>query len=108
MEQEAQFNKGEITAIRGSVVDARFPAGLPGLNHLLFVKEPDVKIEVFSQLSKDTVRGIAFTPTLMLSRGSPIYDTGKTVSVPVGPGVLGRIFDVFGKPIDSKGPVDAA
>ena len=102
------MNKGEITAIRGSVVDARFPAGLPGLNHLLLTENPDVKIEVFSQLSRDVVRGIAFTPTSMLFRGCPVYDSGKSVSVPVGPGILGRVFDVFGEPIDGKGPVKAA
>jgi F-type H+-transporting ATPase subunit beta len=107
MGQQERLNKGEILAVRGSVVDARFPALLPGLSHLLITDNPPVRMEVFSQISRDMVRGIAFTPTSMLFRGCPVYDTGRSVSVPVGPGVLGRAFDVFGDPIDGKGAVAA-
>ncbi len=52
-------------------------------------------------LSPDTVRCIALTPTQGLSRGAAVYDSGQTLTVPVGRGVLGRIFNVFGEPIDN-------
>lgn len=102
----SQLNQGEVVSIRGSVIDARFPKHLPGINNLLKAGE-GVMIEVLIHLSPEMVRGIAFTPTQGLARGAPIIDTGQPLRVPVGEKMLGRVFNVFGQPIDHKGDVEA-
>ncbi|GAI58463.1 unnamed protein product, partial [marine sediment metagenome] len=87
-----KINRGQIRAIRGSVVDAFFPQLLPKINHQL--KSGEAIIEVTLHLDATTVRGIALTPTQGLKRGDEIVDTGHPLQVPVGPGLLGRIFNV--------------
>jgi F-type H+-transporting ATPase subunit beta len=101
-----QANMGEVVSIRGSVIDARFQIRLPEINNLLEA-EDGVLVEVLIHLSPDTIRGIAFTSTQGLARGSTIIDTGQPLKVPVGEKLLGRIFNVFGLPIDHKGAVEA-
>ena len=60
-------------------------------------------IEVSDHLAADTVRGIALTPTQGLARGDPVHDCGGSLTVPVGPELLGRMINVFGQTID-EGP----
>lgn len=102
----SQLNRGEVTSVRGSVIDARFRDHLPPINNLLRAGE-GVMIEVLIHLSPEVIRGIAFTSTQGLSRGAEIVDTGHPLNVPVGEKLLGRVFDVFGVPIDHKGEIDA-
>jgi len=92
------MNRGQIRAIRGSVVDAFFPQFLPKINYQL--KSGEAIIEVTLHLYATTVRGIALTPTQGLKRGDEIIDMGHPLQVPVGSGLLGRMFNVFGEPID--------
>ncbi len=101
-----QTNRGEVISIRGSVIDARFQSRLPEINNLLKTEE-GVLVEVLTHLDPETIRGIAFTPTQGLARGAPVIDTGQPLKVPVGEKLLGRVFDVFGLPIDHKGAVEA-
>jgi len=97
---------GRVVSIRGSVVDVQFKGRLPLLNTILRTgKENSVALEVQSQLEGGRVRCIALTPTEGLSRGLPVTDTGAPLKAPVGEAVLSRMFDVFGQPIDRKGPV---
>ena len=93
-----KINRGQIRAIRGSVVDAFFPQFLPKINYQL--KSGEAIIEVTLHLDATTVRGIALTPTQGLKRGDEIIDMGHPLQVPVGSGLLGRMFNVFGEPID--------
>ena len=93
-----KINKGQIRAIRGSVVDAFFPQFLPKINYQL--KSGEAIIEVTLHLDANTVRGIALTPTQGLKRGDEIIDMGHPLQVPVGRGLLGRMFNVFGETID--------
>lgn len=99
-------NEGTVTAVRGSVVDACFPCRIPPLFDLLESGDGHkAVIEVVTHLSSDTVRGIALTSTQGLARDDPIVDTGRSLAVPVGERVLGRMFNVFGETIDRKGLV---
>ena len=101
-------NKGTVVAVRGSVVDARFPYHLPGINNQLITGEDgDVVIEVVYHLSSEMIRGIALTPTQGLACGIPLIDTGGTIKVPVGDQILGRMFNVFGETIDRKDSIEA-
>jgi len=98
---------GIVEAVRGSVVDAHFPDRLPSIFQVLKAGEQgQVIVEVISHLDAHTIRGIALTPTRGLSRGSAVINTGQPLKAPVGAAVLGRMFDVFGKAIDGKGPME--
>ena len=93
--------------MRGSVVDAKFPQGLPQLHSILRAGEQQqAVIEVVAHLTEEQVRGIALTATRGLARGSLIIDTGQSLHVPVGKPILGRVFNVFGEPIDNKGEIN--
>jgi F-type H+/Na+-transporting ATPase subunit beta len=97
-------DRGAVVSVRGGVVDVRFPAGVPALaNQLMAGEQQNFVLEVASHLAIDTVRCIAFSPTQGLARGDPVIDTGSPIYVPVGERVLGRMINVFGKPIDRKG-----
>jgi F-type H+-transporting ATPase subunit beta len=103
MDREEKHH-GIVTSVRGGVVDARFPFELPRVNNLLLAGESgQIIIEVALHLNSRSVRGIALTPTQGLSRGSSVLDTGEPLRAPVGGQIRGRVFNVFGEPIDRKG-----
>jgi len=103
--------EGWITAIRGPVVDVRFPRGhLPALKQALLVPREegdDLVLEVAQHLGDSEVRAIAMDSTDGLRRGDKVLDTGGPITVPVGPETLGRMFDLVGNPIDEQPPPEA-
>jgi F-type H+-transporting ATPase subunit beta len=103
--QLIQNSQGEVISVRGSVVDSRFQVRLPRIHNLL--KAGNSMIEVLIHLDPETVRGIALTSVQGLARGSLVIDTGRPITVPVGESLLGRVFNVFGMPIDYKGEIEA-
>ena len=104
---QATANQGTVVAVRGSVVDVRFPELLPELYSLLKAGDKEqVAVEVVTYLSSEVVRGIALTPTQGLARGAIVINTGHPLQVPVGERILGRVFNVFGEPIDKQALVE--
>ena len=104
-EQESTHvgNSGTVVSVRGSVVDVRFPTKLPLVHSLLSAGDGGhIAIEVQTHLNAQVVRGVALTPTQGLARSSLVLDTGQPVRVPVSKDLLGRVFNVFGEPIDRK------
>ncbi|HLP03735.1 MAG TPA: F0F1 ATP synthase subunit beta [Opitutaceae bacterium] len=106
------MNKGKITQVIGAVVDVQFPAGsVPPILQALQVdirlqgKTSRLVLEVQQHLGEGVVRSVAMSSTEGLVRGAEVLDTGAPISVPVGAGVLGRIFNVIGEPVDNRGPV---
>jgi F-type H+-transporting ATPase subunit beta len=103
---------GRVIQITGPVVDIVFPAGqLPAIfNAVEILREGQDTLvcEVQQHLGNNWVRSVAMTTTDGLARGAHVVDTGAAITVPVGEATLGRVFDVLGRPIDGKGPVDAA
>ncbi len=95
-------NLGSVVSVRGSVVDVQFDANLPAIYSLLYAQEGEIAIEVLAQLDTHRVRGIALTPTQGLARGMMVKDTGGPLMAPVGKGILSRMFNVFGEPIDRQ------
>lgn len=94
-------NKGYISRIRGSVIEAVFLADLPSINNKLVAGECDEFVfEVNSHVDDKTVRAIALTFTAGLSRGDAITDAKAPIMIPVGTEILGKIFDVFGNQLD--------
>src|SRR6266536_5134693 len=102
---------GRVVQITGPVVDIEFPAGrLPAINNAVEIDregQDSLVCEVQQHLGNNWVRSVAMTTTDGLARGIEARDTGHPISVPVGEATLGRVFDVLGRPIDNKGPVDA-
>jgi F-type H+-transporting ATPase subunit beta len=98
---------GKLVQVMGAVVDVQFDGNLPPiLNALTLDNEgKTLVLEVAQHLGENTVRAIAMDSTEGLVRGQAVTDTGKPISVPVGPGTLGRILNVIGEPIDERGPV---
>ena len=105
-------NVGKIVQVIGPVVDVEFSDGhLPSLLNALTVdytvngKPTQLTLEVQQHLGEGWVRAVAMSLAEGLKRGNEVKDTGAPISVPVGEGVLGRIFNVLGNPTDEKGPV---
>ena len=95
--------RGKIIQIIGPVIDAEFSEGLPKIYDALRIvrKNGDIlTLEVAQQLGSSYVRAIAMGSTDGLSRGMEVEALGSPISVPVGPKVLGRMFDTLGKAID--------
>ena len=98
---------GKVVQVIGAVVDVKFDKDLP---EILTALECDnnglrVVLEVAQHLGENTVRTIAMDTTEGLKRGDKVINTGKPITVPVGPETLGRIMNVIGEPIDQKGPL---
>ncbi|MGL4739736.1 MAG: F0F1 ATP synthase subunit beta [Sarcina sp.] len=103
-------NIGKVVQVIGPVVDIKFEAGcLPNIYNAIEIKngEKDIICEVEQHVGDDIVRTIAMESTEGLARGVEAHDTGAPISVPVGEEVLGRLFNVLGKAVDNKGPVNA-
>jgi F-type H+-transporting ATPase subunit beta len=105
----ANNNTGRVTQVLGAVIDVQFEGELPHIQNALTTKIGDrtLVLEVAQEIGERTVRCIAMDTTDGMVRGSEVTDTGAPISVPVGPGTLGRILNVIGEPIDERGPVPA-
>lgn len=97
---------GKINQVVGVVVDVEFDEGkLPAVYDALRIerKDGDILLEVSGHLSETGVRAIALGSTEGLRRGEKVINTGEPIQVPIGKDTLGRMFNVIGEPIDSKG-----
>ena len=107
------MNTGTIVKVLGPVVDVEFPDRLPGIYNALTCEykvqnEPaKLTLEVQQHLGDKWVRAISMSGTEGLKRGFRVTDSGAPISMPVGEGVMGRVFDVTGNPVDERGPVEA-
>src|SRR3954452_20599253 len=107
------MNTGNIVQVIGPVVDVEFPEGkgLPRIYNALEIEyevhgQPTkLTLEVQQHLGENWVRSIAMSSTEGLKRGMNVTDMGGPISVPVGEGTVGRVFNVTGDPVDGKGPV---
>jgi len=111
------MHKGRVLQVMGPVVDIEFERGhLPEIMNAVKIKYTpesateraiDLTVEVAVHLGDNVARCVAMSSTDGLVRGAEAIDTGGPISVPVGPGILGRIFNVLGETIDGKGEVKA-
>ncbi|HEV2368557.1 MAG TPA: F0F1 ATP synthase subunit beta, partial [Acidimicrobiales bacterium] len=99
--------EGRVMAIAGPVVDVEFPTdSLPEINHAVQMdielegQTTTVTAEVAQQIGEGRVRCVCLKPTDGLRRGTPVRNTGRGITVPVGDGVLGHVFNVIGEPLD--------
>jgi F-type H+-transporting ATPase subunit beta len=103
-------NVGRVEEIQGVVIEAVFPDELPEINSAITIDRGEdglLVCEVQQHLGDDRVRAVAMDSTDGIARGAEVLDTGGPITVPVGPGTLGRIFNLLGEPIDLGDPVTA-
>ncbi|MEI6358188.1 MAG: F0F1 ATP synthase subunit beta, partial [Verrucomicrobiota bacterium] len=108
------MSKGKIVQIIGPVVDVEFSGSLPAIYNALTIDftppggaATKLTLEVQQHLGGNWVRAVAMSTTEGLKRGQEVLDLGAPISMPVGEGVMGRVFDVTGQPVDERGPVKA-
>ena len=107
--------QGTIVQCIGAVIDVEFPReAMPKIYDALTLAdtgsslaESGLTLEVEQQLGDGIVRCIALGSSDGLRRGMKVASTGAPISVPVGPGTIGRIMDVLGRPIDEAGPIQS-
>lgn len=107
---ENDQNRGKIRQVIGPTVDIEFPAEkLPRILNAIKIqdekKKIDLTVEVAMHLGDNMVRCVALASTDGLVRGMTAVDTGGSITVPVGPQTLGRLFNLLGEPIDELGPI---
>jgi F-type H+/Na+-transporting ATPase subunit beta len=114
MATSTKGNIGRITQVIGSTFDAEFDeAKIPAIYNAVKVEINSGGIkqmltgEISKHLGGGRVRCVALGSTDGLRRGQDCVDTGAPVSVPVGEGALGRVFNMLGEPVDGRGPVNA-
>ncbi|MDP3787909.1 MAG: F0F1 ATP synthase subunit beta [Candidatus Chromulinivorax sp.] len=115
-QSRSMLSCGKIVKISGTILDIKFPQSkAPQIYNELVIEIPSLdnisekkvaRLEVALQLGDDVVRAIAIENVYGISRNLPVYDTGKPICAPVGPEVLGRMFNVLGDPIDGLPPVN--
>ena len=100
---------GRVTQVIGAVVDVKFDGHLPEILNALETENRGSRLvlEVAQHLGESSVRCVAMDTSEGLVRGQDVTDTGAPISVPVGPGTLGRIMNVIGEPVDEAGPIPA-
>src|SRR2546426_11889852 len=107
------MNKGKIVQVIGPVVDVEFPETPPSIYNALTIdyqvqgKSTKLTLEVEQHLGDNWVRAVAMSSTEGLKRGLEVVDTGAPISMPVGEGVMGRVFNVTGEVGDEQGEVKA-
>jgi len=106
--EEQNLKDGKVMAVAGPVIDVEFPPdSIPDINHALtFEIEQEgetiqVVAEVAQQIGDCRVRAICMKPTDGLRRGAKVINTGRGITVPVGPQMLGHVFNVIGEPLDT-------
>jgi F-type H+-transporting ATPase subunit beta len=107
---ETNTSTGRIEEIQGVVIEVTFPNGdLPQIFNAVTIDRGEdglLTLEVQQHLGDDRVRCVAMDSTDGLARGMEVKDTGGPITVPVGNGTLGRIFNLLGEPIDMGGDVE--
>lgn len=111
--KKENINLGVIKEVQGSVVVVYFENKLPSIYSKLVCtinkktnNEKNIIIEVEDHIDSHHIRGVAITATQGLSRGDEVVDTNGPLTIPVGRGVLGRMLNVMGKPIDNEGELE--
>src|SRR5690348_18153150 len=107
--QTGSNKSGKITQVIGAVVDVQFDGYLPAILNALETTNGGNRLvlEVAQHLGESTVRTVAMDSSEGQVRGEDVTDTGQAIAVPVGEGLLGRIINVIGDPVDEAGPAQA-
>lgn len=98
--------KGKVVGVRGQVIEVEFINQKPSIYDLLVLEEDSqVKMEVYASSGPNTMYCLALGSTEKLFRGAIVLNTETQILFPAGKGLLGRVVDIFGRPIDSLGEI---
>lgn len=104
-DQHTTDNTGKISRAVGPIVDVQFTGLLPPLGRALAIPSLGLYLEVIEYAEHKTVRCIALGATERVQHGMEVVDTQAPVSFPLGKGILGRVMNTFGQPLDNMGDV---
>lgn len=97
---------GKVIEIQGQIAEVEFRNSQPNIHDILISKDhPDIKMQVASASGSHSFYCLNLGPTGKLYRGLKVTNTGKPIVIPTGPGLLGRVMNIFGEPIDDLGPI---
>jgi len=97
---------GVVVSVRGQIVEVEFNHRKPNINDLLVLEDnPLVKLEVYSSSGINCFYCLSFSGVEAIFRGARVINTERQILFPVGQGILGRVVDIFGNPLDGAGPL---
>lgn len=97
---------GIVIGIQGQIIEVEFKKNPPNIHDLLIVNEnQNIKMEVLRSSGQNSFYCLNLSPISGLSRGLHVINTGKPILIPVGVGILGRVMNIFGDPLDGKGEI---
>ena len=101
-------NIGIILGIQGQVAEVQFNHVAPAIHDVLvMVDDPLVRMEVYSSSRPHTYFCLLLSPTTGVMRRAKVFNTQKSLMMPAGKELLGRVIDTFGNPLDGKGAISA-
>lgn len=111
MDNESEIDKkylGKILSIKGQVVEVEFSKRKPAIHDVLvMLDKPEATLEVYSSSSPNSFYCLALSSTNEMYRGAIVINTQTQILFPVGEGILGRVLDIFGNPLDNKGNIES-
>ena len=97
---------GKIIGIKGHIIEVEFTHNQPNVHDVLVLQsDPNTKMEVFASKDRLSFFCISLSNTDKMFRGMNVLSTKKPILIPVGEGVLGRVMNVFGQPLDGLGEI---
>lgn len=98
---------GKIKSIQGHIIEVSFVTDHPKINDILLLEDdPNVKMQVYGSKDETTYYCLLLSTPKQLYRNSKVVNTRGPINIKVGPGILGRVMNVFGEPIDGRGVID--
>ena len=110
-QEDEKTRLGRIISVQGPIADCWFdnPEDMPALYDVIKAYTVDgleVVLQTAEHLSKNIVRTVALMDTLNLQLNSTVYNTNKSITIPMGDGCFGRVMDATGRPLDNSGEFD--
>ncbi len=106
--EEYKLFRGRVRGVRGQIVQVEYDStdGLPKFFDILTCPDnPKIRLEVYAYGEDNTLFCLSLTKRRLLARNMPIVSTGGPLAIPAGKGILSRVFNLFGEPVDNKGPM---
>ncbi len=108
-EQQSVYKKGVVRSLKGIVIKVRFDEDMPGLNEMLYVdNEKKSPLLVSSLTGGDTAVCLNIGGDYSIQKGDAVTRSGRSLEIPVGDAMIGRVWDAMGRPIDGKPQLDDA